>query len=316
MVKNAQKLYYPIKQAIESVLPICDEFIVALGDCDEDDKTLQEIQSINSEKIKIVNTVWDTEKYKTGTVNAQQTNVAKSYATGDWVLYLQADEVIHEKYLPIIKQNCEKYLDAKEVEGFLFKYLHFYGDYNHYVNAHGWYKNEIRLVRNHKDIYSFASAQSFRYIPNFDGISYRDRKNSRSLNVIKLDVFVYHYGWVRPPEYMQSKNKALATIHHGKKSAEEDYNKQSKKFDYGDLSKLKKFKGSHPKVLETWIEKFNWENELNYGDKPKPNRYLLKHERTKYQIISFFENLFGINLGYKNWNILKPKKVLKIKKSL
>jgi len=34
MVKNASKFYFPIKESIQSILPIVDEFIVALGDCD------------------------------------------------------------------------------------------------------------------------------------------------------------------------------------------------------------------------------------------------------------------------------------------
>jgi len=39
MVKNADSLFFPIKQAIESVLPIVDEFILALGDSNPGDKT-------------------------------------------------------------------------------------------------------------------------------------------------------------------------------------------------------------------------------------------------------------------------------------
>jgi len=308
MVKNAQKLYYPIKQAIESILPICDEFIIALGDCDTDDKTLEEIEQINTDKIKIIKTIWDTEKYKTGTINAHQTNIAKNAATGDWVFYLQADEIVHEKFLPQIKQLCTTYLSDDEVDGFLFKYIHFFGDYQHHIDAHSWYKREIRLVRNKPDIYSFASAQSFRRIPNFDGISYRDRKNSSSLNVVETDVYVYHYGWVRPPKYMQSKNKALATIHHGKKIIDEDYKTKPVLFDYGDITKISKFTQTHPKVMTEWIENFDWAESLNYGNKPKPARKKMKHEKFKYRLISFIERyLFGnkVLFGYSNWNILK-----------
>ncbi|NQY66952.1 MAG: hypothetical protein HRT72_04415, partial [Flavobacteriales bacterium] len=54
MVKNVSKLYYPIKASIESILPIVDEFIIALGDCDEDDDTRNIIESIGSDKIKII----------------------------------------------------------------------------------------------------------------------------------------------------------------------------------------------------------------------------------------------------------------------
>ena len=116
MIKNATKLYFPIKQSIESILPIVDEFIVALGDCDDGDETLREIESIKSDKIKIINTVWDIKKYPNGTENAHQTDIAKEACTGDWLFYVQADEVVHEKYLPVIKSACEKYLNDNIVQ--------------------------------------------------------------------------------------------------------------------------------------------------------------------------------------------------------
>ncbi|NNC85000.1 MAG: hypothetical protein HKN75_02895, partial [Bacteroidia bacterium] len=39
--KNVSKLYYPIKPAIESILPVVDEMIIALGKGDADDNTLE-----------------------------------------------------------------------------------------------------------------------------------------------------------------------------------------------------------------------------------------------------------------------------------
>lgn len=39
MVRNATKYYFPIKESILSILPIVDEFIIALGDNDPDDYT-------------------------------------------------------------------------------------------------------------------------------------------------------------------------------------------------------------------------------------------------------------------------------------
>ena len=51
MVRNATKYYFPIKESILSILPIVDEFIIALGDNDESDRTREEIESIQSDKI-------------------------------------------------------------------------------------------------------------------------------------------------------------------------------------------------------------------------------------------------------------------------
>ena len=193
MVKNADKLYYPIKQAIMSILPIVDEFVIALGDCDEDDNTRKIIESINDDKIKIIDTVWDLKKYPKGTENAHQTDIAKSHCSGDWVFYLQADEVIHEKYLDNIKSCCEKYLDNKNVDGILFKYKHFWGDYEHYHRGHGWYPNEIRVIRNEPDIYSWQSAQSFRRYDYYDNP--RQPDGHHKIRVAKVDAEIFHYGW-------------------------------------------------------------------------------------------------------------------------
>jgi len=311
MAKNASKLYYPIKESIESILPICDEFVIALGDCDDDDKTLEEILKINSPKIKIINTVWDIKKYPNGTENAHQTNIAKNACTGDWLFYVQADEVVHEKYLNTIVEQCKLYLNYTNVEGFLFKYRHFFGDYQHYVGAYGWYPKEIRIIRNRPDIYSFISAQSFSQVTNFDGKDYRQKKDVKLLKVVEIDAYIYHYGWVRPPELMQKKKKSLDTIHKGIDKAEEINKNKANYFDYGNISKLDIFTETHPKVLDQWISKFDWKDKLHYEKNYVPHRETMKHERLKSKILTFIEHklLFGIHVfGYKNWKKIKPLK--------
>ncbi|MBK8805760.1 MAG: hypothetical protein IPO21_03540 [Bacteroidales bacterium] len=305
MAKNASKLYYPIKEAIASILPIVDEFIVALGDCDADDTTLEEINSLQSDKIRIIHTKWDIAKYSRGTENAHQTDIAKNECKGDWCFYLQADEVVHEKYLKSIYQQCNDLKNNQNIEGLLFKYKHFYGDYDHFINFHGWYPNEIRLVRNHPDIHSYISAQSFRRIPNFDGVDYRQKENTFKLNVAKSDAYIYHYGWVRPPKLMFKKNLSLSKIHHG--NAVDDRQKNTEDlFDYGNLSKLPIFKETHPEVMHDFVKNFNWKEQLHFDKNYKPQRPLMKHEKLRSRILTFIEqDLFkgSVYLGYSNWNI-------------
>ncbi len=264
MARNAGKLYYPIKQAILSVLPIVDEFVVALGDCDEDDNSRDEILSIKSNKVRIIDTVWDIEKYPRGMEHAHQTDIAKSNCSGDWLFYLQSDEVVHEKYLPLIKQKCEEYIDNKKIEGFLFRYMHFWGDYEHYQDSHCWYRKEIRIIRNDPDIHSWESAQSFRRIPDFNGLDYRQQQNTFKLKVVEIDACIYHYGWVRPPDLMSSKIKAFTTNHRGKETVETMIRKKqfNGSYDYGPLARLPVFKDGHPAVMNEWISKFNWKNQL------------------------------------------------------
>jgi hypothetical protein len=304
--RNTAKLYYPIKESIQSILPLVDEFVIALGDGDADDKTRDEILSIRSDKIKIIDTIWDIVKYPRGTEHAHQTDIAKEACSGDWLFYIQADEVVHEDDLPTIRDLCEKYLNDSEVEGFLFKYLHFYGDYRHRQVAHGWYPFEIRIIRNQPDIHSWESAQSFRRIPDFDGLNYRrDKKGTHKLKVVNSKARIFHYGWVRPPHYMESKSKVFNTNHFGVERANEMFSTRAQEFQYGSLKSLPKYKDSHPRVMEKKIQSFDWGDKLNLdGHKEVLNRQKNKQEKLKYRILTFIEqNMLGGHQigGFKNY---------------
>ncbi len=296
MVRNAEKLYFPVKESILSVLPIVDEFIVALGEGDAGDHTRQLIESIGSDKIRIYDRQWQEKDFVESRIFALETNFALQQCKGDWCFYIQADEVVHEQDLPKITQACQTHLPDKRVDGLLFKYYHFFGDYDHYLPFHGWYKNEIRIIRNQAGVYSFRDAQSFR------------KGDNQKLNVVETDARVYHYGWVRPPHLMQSKKKVHDSIHHGVSQAERAYQLLPHEFDYGPLGRIPRFKGTHPAVMADFIQKLNWQQKLNYSRAGKPDRDLMKHEKPKYRLLSFLENTFNGGrdfVGYTNWNLLK-----------
>ena len=311
MGKNANKLYYPVKQAIMSILPIVDEFIVALGNNDDDDHSREEIESIGSDKIRIIDTVWDIEKYPRGMEHAHQTDIAKSYCKGDWLFYLQSDEVVHENDLQVIRKRCEELLEDREVEGLLFDYMHFWGDYSHYQNNHCWYRHEIRIIRNQPDIHSWVSAQSFRRIPDFDGIHYWQKENTYKLKVACSNARIFHYGWVRPPELMNKKIKSFNINHKGTQAVGEMEKKQffDGQFDYGNMSLVPVFKGSHPAVMKEWMAKFDWAHKLRFsGPRRGKNKLVNKQDKPRYVIISWIEKniLFGGRLGeMKNYIRLK-----------
>jgi len=307
-IKNGDKLYIPLKEAITSVLPICDEFVVALGDCDADDRTEAIIESIASDKIKIVRTVWDVKKFPKNTEFARQTELAKSHCTGDWLFYIQCDEVIHEKDLENIRKACERNLNDKKVEGFLFKYYHFWGNYERYHLSHAWYQREIRIIRNDPQIHSWKDAQSFRKFSKWKGtFEDFDKKNdSQKLQVKLLDAYVYHYGYVRPPILMTQKRISNSTSYHGQPT--EEVMQLENIYDYGDLSKLKKFEGTHPCVMRDWISKMDWEHQLRYSSDKKIKRLRFKHEKLKYRMLSWVENNFfgGKTIGgFKNYKLIK-----------
>ena len=305
-VRNGLKLYYPVVESIKSILPICDEFVIAVGQGDEDDNTRKAIEEVGDPKIKIIDTIWEEKYFSRGIINSIQTDVAKNNCSGDWLFYLQADEVVHEKYLETIYNRCLQLVDRSEVEGLLFRYKHFWGDYSHYHQGHGWYPNEIRIIRNLPQIHSWQSAQSFRYFDYYDNP--RQQTGHRKLSVAKVDAEIYHYGWVRPPHLMQNKRRALDSVHWGKKKAIEFYNNVPNEFDYGPLNLLGVFSESHPKVMENKIQKFDWSDKLQLTGKPNKYRLKHKHETLFYRIISFIENKFcnGKKFGeFKNYNLLR-----------
>lgn len=308
-IKNADKLFIPIKESVLSILPIVDEFIIAVGDNDEDDKTSEIIQSIGSEKITAIKTVWDQHNYKKNTIFAQQTDIAKEACSGDWLFYIQGDEVIHQNSYDNILKACKDNFENKSIEGLIFDYLHFWGDFNHYHYSHSWYKKEVRIIRNNPNIHSWKDAQSFRYYDQFSG-SFEDYQSNvnRKLNVKEVGERIFHYGYSRPPEVMSYKTKESSKTYRGEEATMKKLRDLDDTYDYGPLHRLQVFKGTHPAVMEGWIrDKFTWQDQLQYSGKRNRNRPIHKHEKTKYRLVSWIENnLFNGKTigGFKNYNLI------------
>src|SRR5450759_1094182 len=130
--------------------------VVAVGN--SDDGTLDLIKSIGNEKIIIIETVWNDTLREGGRVLAMETNKAMDAIPddSDWCFYIQADEVVHEKFHPIILNEMERRIDQPDVEGLLFNYLHFWGTYDFVGVGREWYRREIRVIRNNKSIRSYT----------------------------------------------------------------------------------------------------------------------------------------------------------------
>jgi hypothetical protein len=244
IARNAVKFDYPVVEAITSILPLCDEFIVNIGQCD--DGTFELIQTINSPKIKIVHSVWDDRLREGGKLLAVETNKAFDAVSADstWAFYIQADEVLHEKYLDVVKKGMEEHKYNARVEGLLFHYTHFYGSYDYVGNSRRWYRNEVRVVRNDKQIRSYRDAMGF-------------RKNDQKLKVKPIDAWMYHYGWVKPPKAQQEKQKSFHKMWHDDKAAEKMAG-AADEFDYSQIDSLELFKGTHPSVMNKRLAEKNW----------------------------------------------------------
>lgn len=283
-IKNALIYDYPILEAIQSILPLCDEVIVAVGQSDDD--TLALIQGIDSPKIRIIQTVWDESLRSGGRVLAAETD--KAYAAiasdTDWAIYIQADEVVHEQYLPQLQAAMQANLDNKDVEGLLLKYLHFYGSYDYVGSSSRWYRHEIRILRYHPQIRSYRDAQGFRW------------QDDKKLRVAPVDAYMYHYGWVKEPAAMQRKQENFNKYWHSDEWVNQNVRK-AEAFDYqANVSALRRFSGSHPKVMQNRIAALNWQFDYDISY----NRRTLK-ERVK----RFFRRWLGLDFSYKNYTLIK-----------
>jgi glycosyltransferase involved in cell wall biosynthesis len=286
-VRNAVVFCYPMLESLNSLAPVCDEIIIAAGE--SDDETVSILKNLNEPKIQIIDTAWDNSLRSGGRIYAQQTNIALQECSGDWCLYLQADEVFHEKDYDKIVDEIIKADKDPEIDGLLFRYTHFYGSYKYIGTGRQWYKREVRAFRNTGNIASWGDAQGF-------------RKSVASkfvmLNVKQTDIDVFHYGWVRPPKAQNKKYLNSRTYYH--QGEEFDINDSSiQEFDYKSAFELEVFRGSHPAIMNEKIE-----NDSEWTKNFDPSQ--LRKKPFLVAATDWIEKKTGYRIGeYKDFRIIK-----------
>lgn len=283
IIRNALKYDYPVLESINSILPLCDEFIVCVGNSEDD--TLNLIKSINSPKIKIIESTWDDSLRKGGKVLAVETQKAKEHVSkdSDWLFYIQADEIIDDTFHDEIYNSMYLWKDNEKVEGLVFDYLHFYGSYDYVGDSRKWYRKEVRIIKNDPEIYSFRDAQGF-------------QKKNRPLKVKPVNASVYHYGWVKPPEFQQAKQQSFNKMWHDNEWMEKNIPKVNE-FDYSQIDSLAFFKGKHPQIIQKRINQMNW----SFSFDPTKEKKL----SLKFRFLAIIEKYTGWRIGeYKNYRII------------
>ena len=240
--RNAVKFDYPIVEAIRSALPIVDEFVVNVGQ--SDDGTRELIQSIGSGKIRIVESFWDDGMKTDGLLFSHQTNIALARCTGDWALYLQADEVMHERDYDVIRRNLRDHLTDPQVLGFTCEYLHFYGDYR---SVNPWfYHRAVRIIRNDGQVESCGDAVGF-WLKADQGYLQSVHKD----RVRPSGATVYHYGWVKSAKVLLEKFRYQVARHHGESPGPEQARMLAQGvYEFDEYDIMKNLTGPHPAVME------------------------------------------------------------------
>lgn len=284
--RNAVKLDYPLREALLSILPVVDELVVAVAPGDPDDTTRELVASLDDPRVRIVDGVWDDARRQE--IYADLTNVALDACTGDWCLYIQADEALHQDDVDPLRARCEELMADHRVEGLLFDYLHFFGDYEHVQDGHGWYQREIRVIRNGIGVRSVRDAQSFRY------------PDQRRITVAPARARVFHYGWVRHPRFMQAKVREFWSHRRTLEEVEAEYGGREE-FDYGPLGRLPRYPGTHPSAMASRIADMDWGNTLRETDPPgmaRTQRHM--DERLKYRVLTAVKRATGLDLNHRN----------------
>ena len=246
--RNAVKFDYPIVEVIRSALPIVDEFIVNVGQ--SDDGTFEMIRGIGSDKVRIVESAWDDSMQKDGLLFSRETNIALSRCTGDWALYLQADEVLHEAEYDAMRRALRDHLLNPSVLGFTFRYLHFYGDYR---SCNPWfYHRAVRIVRNDGQVESCGDAVGF-CLKADQGYLQSEHKN----RVRPSGATIYHYGWVKASRVLLDKIRYQSARHHGDQLGAEDARLLAKDaYEFEDYDIMKNFSGTHPAVMADRVSRY------------------------------------------------------------
>jgi glycosyltransferase involved in cell wall biosynthesis len=283
-LRNGQKLGYPFVASIRSVLPLVDEFVIALGPCD--DGTEKALREIGDQKIRIIPTQWN-ERIQPGYsvkgfVYGQQKSMALFNCTGDWAFYLEADEVVHENDLPKIRAALKKYLNDGRVEALAFDYLHFYGNANTYAWSPGWYRSEVRIIRNTIPAWS-SEALFFNIVDS--------HKKSRYPRAAHTGATIYHYGWVRSEAQMNLKTAATHKFWDDQTLPAMDYTKI-------DPAVLKLFTGTHPQTVRDWLP------EAGGIFRADPNHALTAREK-KHRRMSKLEQWLGVKFNKKHYRLVR-----------
>lgn len=272
LVRNAVKLDFPIVPAIKSVLEVCDEVVVNVGKSEDETRDL--VMSVQDPRVRILDTEWDfTKKNLMLSIETQR---AMDACRGSWGIYIQADEVLHERGAQILKEKVAEWDGDQRVEGVLVTYLHFYGGFDQIATSRRWYRREVRCIRLGKNIRPYQGAQGFRVGPEY-----------RKIQARVTDAEMFHYGWARPAKAIKEKLEISKTIYPwgGNRFDEE----QARGF-LEWIPLLKRFTGTHPAAAREWIAERAVDPDRVIG----PMK--LKPEHVRFYISDWIERLTGARL--------------------
>jgi hypothetical protein len=283
-IRNGQELGYPFVPSIRSLLALCDEVVVNVPR--STDQTLAAVRAIGDPRIRVLETEWDKSPRAGGRTLSHHTNLALRECTGDWCVYIQGDEVLHEDSVPAMRAAMQAHLDNPRVQGLLVDYTHFYGSFWTYTYSFGWYYKEVRVVRRDPSIQSVGDAQGFR------------AQDGQKLWVKPSGGQYFHYGFALEPTQMRRRKRNLTSLYHKPEATPPPPNQPVRYYD--DDQKVRPFTGTHPAVMRETVAAAHW----TYQSRSP----LIRFRRNYFweDIALLLKQCTGITLGvHKNYRLLR-----------
>jgi glycosyltransferase involved in cell wall biosynthesis len=288
-IRDGVRLGYPFVESLRSALPVCDEFVIAVGK--SDDGTLERLQALNEPKLRIIETTWNEACRSHGFVYGQQKMIAQYNCTGDWAFYLEGDEILHENDLDSLRRAMAHYLEDTEVEALAFDYKHFYGDAHHLHTSSQAYRKATRIIRN--SLRSIApDGLYWAVIKDKQWHGRRNKRRTRYPRAAALNLPIYHYGNARHDRYVQAKADAGNLYWSEKQPFSSNYGKI-------DPQQIGPFEGTHPSVIADWLRD-HANPELVFD----PEHSLTRRER-KHRLLARLERWFGHDFSKRHFRLIR-----------
>lgn len=235
IVRNAERLDFPVEASIRSILPLCDEIVVNVGR--SEDRTLEMVRSIADPKIRILETEWNFSRGDS--VLREETLRAMRACRHPWGFYIQADEVLHEDGLPRLVRAVEEADGDARIEGLVFDYHHIFGAADIEAVNRRWYRREVRAIR-------LDPARGI--VPYRDAQGFRVGDAQRRVRARLAGAEMFHYGWLRSADALRARGEVDRSLYPGRWVPSPEHAAVLRWFPG-----LRPFRGTHPAAAQEWV---------------------------------------------------------------
>lgn len=236
---------YPIEACIRSMLDIVD--VGYVNDGMSTDGTLDLLYQLQTEygkdRLVVIARPWVHDR---GFWARERNYILDEYVKTDWVLSLDADEILHEKELPILSGAMKD----STINSVSFKVKHFYGTPYYTIQGPSWFTRHTQLWR---------TSTGIRWLHReggcADDIVWPNGMYAHLYNAYMSEAYLYHYGHCRSPRAMGMKVKRADDLYQNSVEYKDGSLAVETSWKYDmDREGIIPFVDSHPKYIAQWVE--------------------------------------------------------------